>query len=467
VLLILDDVSGLADKKLYLPPSDLVMLRLLMTSREPPDERIAKKLALEVLSPGAAWELLASIIGAERVAAEQKQADLLCQELGYLPLALELVGYYLDDEDYQELSLEAMCGKLAEKIKHPSLSPEEVPMGMSAIRGIQAAFDLSWDDLKPEAKHLACVLGAFASAPIHWDFVTEIYSLLQGETFSADNLKDRCLKSLRRLHLVLGVATDIYDLHPLVRDYLNEQFKRHGEHNQIQQAFCDVFVSVAGNVELSSTLTTFNQIEPHLKRAIAWRNDNNEDTQLALSLHGLAILYRSQGRYSEAEPLCLRSLEIRERQLGGDHPDIAESLNNLALLYYSQREYSKVEPLYLRSLEIREKKLGVDHPDVAESLNNLAALYRAQGKYREAEPLYLRSLKIKEQKLGADHPSVAASLKGLAELYRAQKKYSEAEPLYQRSIRILGQVHGSDHPNTVAVKENYGVLRKMMSGESA
>jgi hypothetical protein len=50
-----------------------------------------------------------------------------------------------------------MRGKLKEKVKHPSLSPEDVPMSIKATRGIQAAFDLSWDELKPEAKHLACV----------------------------------------------------------------------------------------------------------------------------------------------------------------------------------------------------------------------------------------------------------------------------------------------------------------------
>jgi hypothetical protein len=57
-LLILDDVSGLAKNvKQYLPPSDLVTLRLLMTSRDTPDQRIAAELPLEVLLPDAALEL--------------------------------------------------------------------------------------------------------------------------------------------------------------------------------------------------------------------------------------------------------------------------------------------------------------------------------------------------------------------------------------------------------------------------
>lgn len=39
-----------------------------------------------------------------------------------------------------------------------------------------------------------------------------------------------------------------------------------------------------------------------------------------------------------------------------------------------QGKYAKAEPLYERSLAIREKSLGLNHPDVAVSRNNLAGL---------------------------------------------------------------------------------------------
>ena len=61
------------------------------------------------------------------------------------------------------------------------------------------------------------------------------------------------------------------------------------------------------------------------------------------------------------------------RGLGPEHPDVAQSLNNLAVLYHTQSKYAEAEPLYERSLAIKEKALG---------------LYQAQGKYAEAEPHY-------------------------------------------------------------------------------
>ena len=458
VLLILDDVSGLAKNfKQYLPPADLGKLRLLITSRDTPDQRIAEELPLEVLLPEAAVALLASIIGEERVVRETSAAEKLCEELGYLPLALELVGYYLDDEDYQSLSLSAMRDKLKEKVKHPSLSPEEVPMAIKATRGIQAAFDLSWDELTPEAKYLACVLGSFASAAIRWDFVRGIYEILQGEAFSEDNLKDKWLKSLRKLHLVLTVQTDIYDLHPLIRDYLGEQFNKHPQHSEIKQAFCDLFVKVAGAVEQSTTLAEFNLIEPHLKKMIDWC-EGNEDHQFAFSLNQLALLYDSQGKYKVAEPLYLRSLSIDEKQLGENHPHVATSLNNLAELYNSQGKYKEAEPLYLRSLSICEKQLGENHPHFATSLSNLAGLYRNQGKYKEAKPLLLRSLSIREKQLGENHPHVATSLHNLAKLYNSQGKYNEAEPLFLRSLSIDEKQLGENHPDVATTLSNLAGL---------
>jgi len=73
-------------------------------------------------------------------------------------------------------------------------------------------------------------------------------------------------------------------------------------------------------------------------------------------------------------------------------------------------------------LEINEKALGSDNPDVAISLNNLAELYYNQGRYKEAEPLYRQALKILKQTLGSDHPEVAITLENMRALYKKMGK---------------------------------------------
>jgi len=86
-------------------------------------------------------------------------------------------------------------------------------------------------------------------------------------------------------------------------------------------------------------------------------------------LNNLAELYRSQGRFNDAEPLYQRALAIFERTLGLDDPDITPALNNLSSVYGNQ---SRAEPFYQRPFAIGGKVLGPDHLDIADSLNNLA-----------------------------------------------------------------------------------------------
>ncbi|EKQ68095.1 Flp pilus assembly protein TadD [Leptolyngbyaceae cyanobacterium JSC-12] len=129
-----------------------------------------------------------------------------------------------------------------------------------------------------------------------------------------------------------------------------------------------------------------------LQQAIARSTD--DPLQLARNFNTLGLVYASQGRYAEAEPLYTQALEIRRSQLGPDHPTTASCLNNLAGLYASQGQYAEAEPLLTQALEIRRSQLGPDHPSSATSLHHLAGLYYAQGRYAEAEPLYTQALEI-------------------------------------------------------------------------
>ncbi|MEH2111484.1 tetratricopeptide repeat protein, partial [Nostoc sp.] len=60
--------------------------------------------------------------------------------------------------------------------------------------------------------------------------------------------------------------------------------------------------------------------------------------------------------------------------LGEEHPDVAASLNNLALLYNSQGRYSEAETLYIQALDLCERQLGRNHPNTVTVRENLADL---------------------------------------------------------------------------------------------
>ncbi|MBW4580255.1 MAG: tetratricopeptide repeat protein [Tildeniella nuda ZEHNDER 1965/U140] len=64
----------------------------------------------------------------------------------------------------------------------------------------------------------------------------------------------------------------------------------------------------------------------HLQAVIELLTRPEQALNIATCLHWKAFLYKEQGRYKEAEPLYVRSLAIREQQLGDDHLDVASSL---------------------------------------------------------------------------------------------------------------------------------------------
>ncbi len=168
-------------------------------------------------------------------------------------------------------------------------------------------------------------------------------------------------------------------------------------------------------------------------------------------------LYR-EGRYDEARPLGERVLEIREKTLGPDHPDVALAVNNLSNLFNLKGDFEKSEEGYQRALKIREKVLGPEHPDVASTLNNLAYLYNEKGEFAKAEELYKRAVTINEKALGAEHPDVAAVLTSFGKLYFERCEFDKAEPLFQRAQTTWEKALGAEHPNVSIALSNLAAL---------
>ncbi len=229
-------------------------------------------------------------------------------------------------------------------------------------------------------------------------------------------------------------------------------------------------------VEAPSTISEIDQLENKVKslraegkyseaiplamQAIQLREQTQvvELPGLAESLRILGVLYLEQGEYPKAEPPLKRALSILEQVNGSNHPDVARCINNLANLYRAQWRFAEAEPLYKQALTIRQQSLGSDHPDVAKSLSNLASFYRDQGRYSEAEPLLKQALDIFNKALGPNTPEAAYTLGSLAIVYKDQGKYSEAEPLYQQSLALREKSGGLEHPDVAKGLNDLAVL---------
>jgi hypothetical protein len=76
---------------------------------------------------------------------------------------------------------------------------------------------------------------------------------------------------------------------------------------------------------------------------------------------------------------------------------------NLAQLRLAQGRLAEAEPLASRSLRMRERCQGLEHPDVGEGLEILAAILRERGLDAEAETLKARAVTLRRgQDIGPD-----------------------------------------------------------------
>jgi hypothetical protein len=220
---------------------------------------------VDILQPEAALDLLRSYVTDDRIDDQLEQAKLLCRDLGYLPLALELVARLLSRRESWAIS--KIREKLAEKsladqslIKNPKFDSE-----MTAENGVKAAFDLSWQELdnEPNAQKLAMYLSLFALAPFHKLFIDALF--LEEER---DEIEECLTDNLVHLNLVKFLGNGWYELHTLIRHYLRDKLEASEIKEKAKKAYCAVMVKVAQTINQILTLEDVARIEPlidHLK----------------------------------------------------------------------------------------------------------------------------------------------------------------------------------------------------------
>ncbi|AFZ17244.1 tetratricopeptide repeat protein [Allocoleopsis franciscana] len=447
VLIIIDNLTDYSQIQSYLPLSSSGF-KVLITTRLQLKQPV-QMLSLDVLSPPAAWELLASHIGKYRVkdtrgkpfGIDSKRkpskhkvkanrtsafvpplkgegqgerltvAQQLCELLGYLPLGIELVGRYLEQE--RNLSLEKMRSRLErasknqlhlqqQHLNHESIIQPEANTdnNLTAQLSITAAFELSWKRLAQEAQELGCLLSIFASAPISWTQVESVYGQLylpgallgqllnispDNSQANIENLITTLLANLKvfrsqliQLNLLQHRGEETYQLHPLIRELFQEKLESLEQSRNLKETFCQVMIAVAKQIPDSPSRDLIGAVTsavPHITEAATTLQEFLSHEDLIQSLEGLAWFYQSQGFYDLATPWWEQCVWLTQNYLGSDHPDLVTNLHNLAWSYYAQERYTEAEPLSVQALDICEQKLGAEHPLTVATRKNLETLY--------------------------------------------------------------------------------------------
>lgn len=497
-LLILDNADDWVTVSKFIPT--VYGGHILLTTRTKITSARAQNVEVKMMAPE-----LAALFLLRRVAVIEKDASLeqasptdrnqaldIAYELGYLPLALDQAGAYIEDTKfglgpYLQLYRQEQAALLAhhsmsqtylnsvattlslsfqsvERIDpaaadllrfcaflHPDAIPEEIITGGAAHLGSRLA----------SIAHNALTLNSTIAVLLKYSLISRategdthtlsvhrlVQVVLEHEMDAEERVRwaERCVKAVNaafpEIETDLWINCGRYLLHAQMC------FKLIKQSNMTFPEATGLLTKLGWYLKEHAR---YEEAEPIIQYTLDIINHSGRPQHIASAqlFNILAEIYISQGRYAEAEPLLLQAQTSYEQLLESNHRYTLRTLNNLASLYCAQGKYLRAEPLYQRTLTLREQRLGRDDSDTASSLNNLAACYGDLGKYDEAEPLMLRALAIYEHIPDPNGLMTAVSCNNLAELYIHQKKYNKAEPLCLRAIAIYKHSFGDDHPDT-------------------
>ena len=378
VLIILDDVTNLDGFSELLP--SIQRFRVLMTTRLRDIDVNIEEMHLDVLSAEEALELFKKLIDERKVNKEFYSANELCEWLGYLPLGIELVGRYLAKKP-PHFTLKKMLQQLQEQRLHQeAMNPQQKGLRTAQL-GVLDAFELSWKELNPTTQEFAALLSLFAADIFEWQWVESMSKSLNWDESDVGVAIDEVYQR----HLVQSLEYEdasYYQIHPLIRKFLQDKLKASPQIKELKQAFINTFIEIAQTIPETTTLEFIKSVKnaiPHLTEVAENHLDAVSDENLYWAFAGLARFYNGQGLYTLAEPLLVQCLSTVRSRLGVNHSDTATSLNNLAALYFSIGKYEEAEPLNIQAVEIVERILGENHPNTVTFRNNLEYLRAQQG----------------------------------------------------------------------------------------
>jgi tetratricopeptide (TPR) repeat protein len=130
-----------------------------------------------------------------------------------------------------------------------------------------------------------------------------------------------------------------------------------------------------------------------------------------------------------------RALEIREKALGPDHPDVAQSLYNVGEVLLEMGEIERATKVLERSLAILEKAMGPDRPELAYPLQALGRAHVRLHQLDVAGRLFDRALGLVDKPDG-DKPLLAWTLWGDGELATARGRTRDAVAILERAMSL-------------------------------
>jgi DNA-binding SARP family transcriptional activator len=515
VLLVLDNAASTGQVRPLLPGSP-TCLALITSRRQLTDLDTTGTLSLNVLSEADALALFTSVVGTDRVAADQESTLDVLRLCGYLPLAIRIAAARLRSRPAWPVRV------LADRLRDESRRHDELTVG---DRSVTAALALSYQRLAAPQQRLFALLGQHPGTT---------FDGYQAAALGGIPLADaeRLVGELVDMHLVKERAPGRYRLHDLVRQYartktLVPEPVRHDavgrllDHYLYLARLTDAYLAPdtryvpaelipPGPVpditdedqviqwcerELRNLMAAIDYAATNGWRDHAWQlasglalffsrrgytsdwiasfqvaaelvaygESGDElaacDLDRARVLRELGNAYDVAGRYSEAITVMAEALALY--RLLGDLRGEGSMLNNIGNIYMSLDRLAQSLSYLQQALAVRNR--AGDLPGTAVILSNLCIVYQRLDRYQESVDCGLRSLQLYTE--SADRRGQAMAHNNIAVIYVRMGRLADAVDHSRRAVALVSEV--GDRRGESATLNTLGMIHRHLGDYAA
>lgn len=204
---------------------------------------------------------------------------------------------------------------------------------------------------------------------------------------------------------------------------------------------------------LLSHIGKFREAEPLLLRSVQIRERIGPAGSLANALLALGNCYSFQAKHDQAIAALRRSLAVEATLVGESGEDYLDTLENLARALSRARRFKEAEAAFRRVLD-RRRATGEEKSSIAWSLEELARMLDNAGRARESIPLYKEAMSIVAKTLGAHSSSYGVMLNNLAFTAEETGDLAAAERYFTQMLAVLEKLWGSK--NLALFRHNAG-----------
>ena len=426
VLLVLDDVWRLEDALALRAGGP--RCAYILTTRFP---RLAIQFAsegvtvVEELNEADSLALLAQLVP-EFVACQPEEARELVHLVKGLPLALFLIGRYLQVQTYggQQRRLQTALQRLRQVETRLHLAEAraltERPPGLPSDQpgSLENLLEVSDQQLDEQARHALRALAVFPAKP---------HSFSEEAAVAVCNVPVEKLDSLSDAGLLEVRGPERYTLHQTISDYARVRLSDTIVYSRMTEYYANYVEKHTR--DFSALDREFVNIDAALHCAF----EHHLYADLVRMANSFAHFLDTKGLFAQAEHHLQRSKDAAT--LLQDKAGLAGTLLNLGVVMVRRGEYTQAEAYFregldwARAINHREHLIGL--------FQHFGTLSQRQGKFRQAETYLQEGLALARP--GGDGACISLLLKNLGTLEAIQGNYTQAESYWQEGLVLARQ----------------------------